>query len=115
MEFDVWPELYADCLAVGGGLVREGELRHNIKLLVDIEQLVAKRCKDDASDIGPGERGIEHVRIFGQPDPQRRLSCRQPAGKSDVCGRRGGPTNDLHGSLRAVVTDGWPCRSGLST
>ena len=81
MKFDARPELDRDGLAVGGGGVRERELRHDIQILINVEQLVAKGSKDDAPDIGPGERGIEHIRILGQPDPQRRLGRRQPAGQ----------------------------------
>ena len=59
--------------------MRQRELRHDIQILVDVEQLVAERRKDDASDIGPRERGVEHIRVFGQSDAQCRLGRRQSA------------------------------------
>ena len=37
------PQLDRHLLAVGGGLVRQRELRHDVELLVDVEQLVAER------------------------------------------------------------------------
>ena len=42
-----------------------------VELLVDVEQLVAQRGKDDAADEGAGQRRIEDVRIFGEPEAQR--------------------------------------------
>src|SRR5262249_7403442 len=62
------------------------------------EKVVGERGKGDAADIGPCERWIEHIRIFGQPNPQRRLGRRQPAGECDVCSRCCGPTHDFHSS-----------------
>ena len=70
MKFDAWPKLDGHRLAVGRGLVGQRELRHDVELLVDIEQLVAKGREDDASDIGAPERRIEHVGIFGKADAQ---------------------------------------------
>ncbi len=49
---------------------RQRQLRHDVELLVDIEQLVAKRRKHDTPDISAPERGVEHVRIFGKADAQ---------------------------------------------
>src|SRR5262245_40239066 len=100
MKFDAGPQLDRDSLAVGRGGMGQRELWHNIETLVDIEQLVAKRSKDDAPDICPGERGIEHIRVFGQPYPQCCLSRRRPAGQCDVCGRGCGPARYFHGSPR---------------
>jgi len=73
VEFHVRPQLDGHLLAVGGSLVRQRKLRHDIELFVDVEQLVAKRREDDTPDIGAAERGIEHVRVFGEADAQRGL------------------------------------------
>ena len=42
VEFDAGPQLDRDLLAVGGSLMRQRELRHDVELFVDVEQLVAK-------------------------------------------------------------------------
>ena len=73
VEFDAGPELDRHFLAVGGGLVRQRKLRHDVELLVDVEQLVAERGEHDAADIGACQRRIENVGVFGQPDAQRGL------------------------------------------
>jgi len=73
LEFDARPELDGDLLAVGGGLVRQRELRHDVELFIDVEQLVAQRGEHDAADIGARHGRIEHVRILGEADPQRGL------------------------------------------
>src|SRR5262249_45432962 len=52
VEFDVRPQLDRHRLPVGGGLVAERKLGNGVELLVDVEQLVAERGKDDAADIG---------------------------------------------------------------
>ena len=48
----------------------ERELRHDLQLLVDVEQLVAQRREDDAADEGARQRRVEHVGILGQADAQ---------------------------------------------
>ena len=70
MELHAGPQLDRDRLAVGRGLVAEGELRHDVQLLVDVEQLVAERGEDDAADIGARQRRVEHVGILGEADAQ---------------------------------------------
>ena len=80
--------------AVVGGVVRQRELGHDAELDVDVEELVAQRGEDDAPDIGAGERRIEHIRILGEPDAQRRLR-RAEADRGGERGRgeqRGGET-----------------------
>jgi hypothetical protein len=42
VELHPGPELDGDGLAVGRGLMAERQLRHDVELLVDVEQLVAK-------------------------------------------------------------------------
>src|SRR5262245_42114878 len=70
LELHAGPELDGHGLAVGRGRVAERQLRHDVELVVDVEQLVADRGEDDAPDIGAAERRIEHVGILGQPDAQ---------------------------------------------
>jgi hypothetical protein len=41
-----------------------GELRHDVQLCVDIEQLVAQAGEHDATDIGGGNRRVHHVQIL---------------------------------------------------
>ncbi|MGY4373895.1 hypothetical protein ACVWZ3_001534 [Bradyrhizobium sp. i1.3.6] len=74
MEFDVRPELDRHLLAVGRSLVGQRELRHDVELLVDVEQLVAEGGEDDAADIGAADAGIEDIGVFGDADAKRGLS-----------------------------------------
>ena len=50
------------------------------------KSLSHKRREDDASDIGAGERRVEHVGILGKSDAERRLRAR----RSDGCRERRG-------------------------
>ena len=65
--------LMVTVLAVLGGLVRQRQLRHDVELVVDVEQLVAQRREHDAADVGARQRRVEHVGVLGQADAQRRL------------------------------------------
>ncbi len=73
VELDALAQLDGDRLAVLGGLVRQRQLRHDVELVVDVEQLVAQRGEHDAADVGARQRRIEHVGVLGQADAQRRL------------------------------------------
>ena len=95
MEFHARPEFYGDRLAVGRSLVAQRQLRHDVELLVDVEQLVADGGEHDATHVGARERGVEHVRVLGKPDAQRRLGQRR-AGDREKRGKRREP-QDLHG------------------
>jgi hypothetical protein len=56
--------------------VAGGELRNDLQLLVDVEQLVAERREDDAADEGARQCRVEDVGVLGQTDAQRlRLRC----------------------------------------
>ena len=90
VEFDAGPQLDEDLLAVGGGLVRQRQLRHDVELFVDVEQLVAERREHDAAHISARQRRIENVRILGKPDAQRGLGLngrleRQQQGRRGHC------------------------------
>ena len=52
-------------------LVTGGELRHDMRRPVDVEQLVAQPCEHDARDIAGGQGRIEDVQILSQRDAQR--------------------------------------------
>ena len=61
-----------DCqrLAIRRPLVAGRELRHDIELFVDVEELVAERGKHDSADEGSRQRRVEHVGILGQSEAQ---------------------------------------------
>ena len=84
VEFHVGPELDRHLLAVGRRLMRQRELRHDVELLVDVEQLVAEGREHDAADIGAADAGIEDVRILGNADAKRGLGL----GLGRACERR---------------------------
>ena len=46
------------------------ELRNNFEFGADIDELVAERGEDDAADKSAAERGIENIRVLGQPDTE---------------------------------------------
>src|SRR5258708_32474327 len=66
VEFDARAQLDRDLLAVGGSLVRQRELRHDVELFVDVEQLVAERREYEAAHISARQRRSENVRASGQ-------------------------------------------------
>ena len=67
--------------------VAGGELRHDVQLLVDVEQLVAQPGEHDAADIGGGQCRVHHVQVLPQRDAQGLRECRddgdQHAGGSE--------------------------------
>ncbi len=73
VELDAGSQLDGDFLAVLGGVVRERQLRHDVELVVDVEELVADRREHDAADVGARQRRVEDVGVLGQADAQRRL------------------------------------------
>jgi hypothetical protein len=96
VEFHVRPQLDRHGLAVLRGVGGQRELRHDLQVLVNVEQLVADRREHDAPHIGARERRVEHVRILGQPDPQRGLRGHRSATQRDKCGSRR-ETHGFHG------------------
>src|SRR5262249_12581355 len=107
---DVRPQLDRHRLPVGGGLVAERKLGNGVELLVDVEQLVAERGKDDAADIGARERRIENIGILGEADPQRCLRGDDSAGPDQERGRSR-KTKRLHRTSPLIL----PGCSTLST
>src|SRR5262245_41579603 len=83
--------------------MRERQLRHDVDVLVDVEQLVAQRGEHDAADVGAGQCRIEHVRILGQTNPQRRLRHDGRTGQENGRNRYTGETKPLH----EITLPGW--------
>ena len=75
MEFHAGTQLDGDRLAVGRGLAAERQLRHDVRLLVDVEQLVADRGEDDSRGVEARQGGIHGVRVVAQPDAQMGLGA----------------------------------------
>src|SRR5438067_776450 len=98
MEFDVRPELDRHLLAVGRGLVRQRELRHDVELLVDVEQLVAEGGEHDAADIGATDAGVEDVGVFGDADAKRSLGLGAARERRQQCRRQDCQTHGAHRS-----------------
>jgi hypothetical protein len=46
------------------------ELRHDLEVGRDVDELVAHRGEDDPADEGPRQRRIEDVGVFGEADPE---------------------------------------------
>src|SRR5262249_42020287 len=97
VELDVRTQLDQHLLAVLRRLVRERQLRHHVQLLVDVEQLVAERGKDNAADIGARKGRIEDVRVFRKADAQRGLR-RRAGGGNEQRGRDAEDGAELHRS-----------------
>ena len=94
VEGDARAQVQRQRLAVGRPFVARRELRHDVELLVDVEQLVAQRCEHDAADEGARERRVEHVGVFGEADTQRlrrrgqRHGCQQQPAATGIDERR---------------------------
>ena len=70
VEFHAGAQLQHDRLAVGRGLAAQRKLRHDVGLVVDVEQLVAERGEHDARRVETRQAGIEGIRVVTQPDAQ---------------------------------------------
>ena len=107
MELDVRAQLDRYGLAVGRGLVRQRQLRHEVELLVDVEELVADRGKHDPTDIGSRHGRVEQVGIFGQADTQGALrGGRRDAGAAQGQCEKGG-LQELGFECHGVGLVGW--------
>src|SRR5258706_3663 len=63
-------QLERERLVVGRPLVRGGEHRHDVQLLVQVEQLVAQCRKHDAADESACHRRVKNVRVFREADSE---------------------------------------------
>src|SRR5262249_38769420 len=70
----------------------------------DVEQLVAQTGEDDATDVGSGCRGIKVVGIFGQSDPERRLSQCRGGGNHDAQDNAGKKPREPHRFYLLITT-----------
>ena len=71
VEIDAPAHLHHKALAAVRPLPLGGELRDDVELGADVEELVAQRAKDNAAGEGPGHARVEHVGIVGKSDAQR--------------------------------------------
>jgi hypothetical protein len=81
LEGDVGTEVDDQGLGIRP-FVLERELRDDLQVFVDVEQLVAETGEDDAPDIGAGERGVEDVGVLAQGDAKG-LGLRGGCGEQD--------------------------------
>ena len=79
VEIDAPAHLHHKALAAVRPLPLGGELRDDVELGADVEELVAQRGKNDAAGEGPGHARVEHVGIVGKSDAQG-LRCAGWAG-----------------------------------
>ena len=73
VKLDPLPDLHDQAFVAVGPLPLGRELRHDVELGTDIDELVAQGCKDDAADIGARQGRVQQVGVLGEPDPQARL------------------------------------------
>ena len=89
-------------LVVTAPFVAGGQLRHEVELLVEVEELVAQAGEDDAADEGARQARIEDVEVLGQADTQG-LGLRGCGGKAGGQGQRQAQTtgngHKLHAGL----------------
>src|SRR5689334_5438847 len=89
-------EIYTLSLHDALPILTQRELRHDVELFVDVEQLVAESCEHDAAHIGAGHRRVEDVRVLGEPDPQRGLGLNGCAERQQQRRRGDCQTKDFH-------------------
>src|SRR6202790_1868103 len=115
MEFVPGPQLDRHLLAVGGGLMRQRQLRHDVELLVDVEQLVAECREYDAADIGARHGRVEDIGILAKPDAQRGLGLSPGPGREQQRRRSQRHTQDLHRTDLHLQTPAEGMGSTIST
>jgi hypothetical protein len=103
VELDARTELDGDDFSVLGDLVRQRQLRHDVELLVDVEQLVAQRGEDDAADVGARERRVEHVGVLGEADAQGGLGRGGRGGEKERDGKAGQMKPFHEGALPSML------------
>ena len=80
LELDALAQLDDEALVAVDPFPLGRELRDDVELGADIDELVAERGEDDAADIGARQRRVQQVGVFGEPDPQR-LRAAPPASR----------------------------------
>ena len=99
VKLDAGPELDGHFLAVGGSLVAQRELRHDVELFVDVEQLVAEGREHDAAYVSARHGRVKNVRVFGQSDPQRGLGLNGCLKRQQQRRRGDCQTKDFHAAI----------------
>src|SRR5262249_38398040 len=94
MERHALADLQGERLLVLRPFPRGRELRDDLQVLVDVHELVAQAREDDASHERARERGVEHVRVLGEPDAQRL--------RGGYGGGEGGGDGFRHGAIPPV-------------
>src|SRR5262249_26011903 len=91
----------------GRGLLAERQLRHDVGLVVDVEQLVTQRRKDDARGVEARQRRIERIAVVAQPDAQ--LGLRRGGGgeKAKGEGEGGAAEHGRHGAKLCTPRASW--------
>ncbi len=79
VERDAPTQLHHEALVAVRPLPLGGELRDDVELGADVEELVAQRGKNDAAGEGSGHARVQHVGIVGKSDAQG-LRCAGLAG-----------------------------------
>src|SRR5713101_3535095 len=97
LELDAGAQLDDDREAVGRPLVAGGELRNDLEIRGDVEELVAEAGEDQAARVGSADRRVERVGVVVQPDAQDALGPGRPRYEQQRC--RG-----HHDTLPAHVT-----------
>jgi hypothetical protein len=65
LKFDAPAQWDQQGLRIGPG-VAEGKLRHDVELLIEVEQLVAQSAEDDTAGVSGGQGWIEHIGVVAQ-------------------------------------------------
>src|SRR5215216_1715694 len=102
MEFDARSEFDRHLLAVVGRRIGQRELRHDVQLFVDVEQLVAEGCKYDAAHVSAAHGRVEDIGVFSEPDAQRGLGGCLERQQQRCCGYC--QAQNSHRSVPMIVT-----------
>ncbi len=73
MELDALTQLDGERLVVVRPFVLGRQLRHDLEVGGNVEELVAQPGEDDAPDEGARQRRVENIGILVEPDAQCRL------------------------------------------
>src|SRR5690606_35536046 len=83
---DILTQVEGECFVVVAPQPFGRELRHEIQLRVDVDQLVAERGEDNAANEGARPMRVEHVRIFLEADAE--LLGRSRRNRQDSTGKQ---------------------------
>ena len=86
--------------------MRQRQLRHDVELVVDVEQFVAEGSEHDAPDIGAPHRGIEDIGVLGEADAQGGLGMGDGFERKQGCRRKYRQTQDFHRNYLHLMNSG---------